>query len=203
MEDITHLEEKYNKEVKGLVQKTRDLLRSKYGLWFLGAFAFADSALGLPVTMDPFLVAYMVANRKKAWWGCGAVVAGSVLGGIVAYVLADFFTNQLLSILSPHVTQGFNHMVREANRGALVYSFIGALTAPYTLVAVVAGVLKINFYVFIIGSIVGRTLRYGIVAYFVYFYGERALAMAKKNILRVSLAVIVLVALLIFFKLYR
>lgn len=203
MNDSTPLEEKYDKEVKGLVQKTRDLLRSKYGLWFLGAFAFADSALGLPVTMDPFMVAFMVANRKKAWWGCAVVVAGSVLGGIVAYVLADFFTNQLLSTLSPHVTRGFNHMVREANKGALVYSFVGALSAPYTLVAVVAGVLKINVYLFIIGSLVGRSLRYGIVAYFVYFYGERTLAIAKKNILRVSLAAALLIVLLILLKWYR
>lgn len=197
------LEETYDKEVKGLVQKTRDLLRSKYGVWFLGVFSFADTTLWLPVTMDPFMVAFMVANRKKAWWGFVAVVVGSVLGGIVVYVFAEIFTNQLLGILSPHVKHGFNLMVKEVNKGSLLYSIVGAFTAPYPLVAIVAGVVKINFYLFVIGSIVGRTLRYGIVAYFVYFYGEQALALAKRHLLRVSLAVALLAVFLILLKLYR
>ena len=202
MKDFTYLKETYNREVKGLVQKTRDLLRSKYGLWFLGIFAFADSAFWLPVTMDPFMVAFMVANRKKAWWGFIAVVVGSVCGGIAAYIFAEFFTSQLLAILSPNLTQGFQHMARQANDGALIYSFIGALSAPYTLVAVVAGVLKINLPLFIIGSLLGRGLRYGIVAYLVYFFGERALGMAKKDIIKISVVVTGLAVLFILSKLY-
>ena len=31
-----HLEKKYNSEVASVVKKAGDLLRSKYGLWFLG-----------------------------------------------------------------------------------------------------------------------------------------------------------------------
>ena len=78
------LEEEYNKEVESLVDKAGALLRSKYGLWFLGSFSVVDSALGLPLSTDPFMVAYMVANRAKAWWGYVLTAAGSVLGGVIA-----------------------------------------------------------------------------------------------------------------------
>ena len=76
------LEQEYNKEVASVVEKAGSLLRSKYGLWFLGSFSVVDSALGLPLSADPFMVAYMVANRAKAWWGFVITVAGSVLGNL-------------------------------------------------------------------------------------------------------------------------
>lgn len=196
------LEQEYNKEVKSLVDKAGALLRSKFGLWFLGSFTVVDSALGLPVSMDPFMAAYMVANRAKAWWGYIITVTGSVLGGVIAYFLAEFLSERLFSVLSPDASNSLHQLSAAFGDNALFLAFIGALSPiPYTLVAVTAGALKMNLFLFIVGSLIGRALRYGIVAYVVYFHGEKAMALAKRHLISTTLIITVLVAAYLIFKL--
>lgn len=198
------LEQEYNKEVESLVDKAGALLRSKYGLWFLGSFAVVDSALGLPVSTDPFMVAYMVANRAKAWWGYVLTVAGSVLGGVIAYFLAEFLSERLVTIFSPKATETLQLLSAAFSDNALLLAFMGAFSPiPYTLVAVTAGALKLNLFLFIVGSLVGRALRYGIVAYVVYFHGEKAVALAKRHLISSTLIIIVLLTFYLIFKLSR
>jgi membrane protein YqaA with SNARE-associated domain len=184
------LREQYKEEVGGLVQKTSELLRSPYGLWVLGVFSFADSALGLPVSMDPFLVAYMVANRKKAWFGYGIVVLTSVLGGIFAYFFTSYIFRELFGFLTPEINRALAVASHKVNRGAFMYSFLSSFSPlPYTLVAVAAGALKVNLFAFIAGSLLGRAIRYGFVAYPTYFFGEKALAIAKRHALVTTIVI--------------
>jgi membrane protein YqaA with SNARE-associated domain len=194
------LREQYTGEVTGLVQKAGDLLRSRYGLWFLGIFSFADSALGLPVSMDPFLVAFIVANRKKTWFGYALVVAGSVLGGIFAYFFTSYIIQNLFSFLTPELAKALHVASRTVNKGAFVFSFLSSFSPlPYTLVAVAAGVLKVNVFAFIAGSILGRTIRYGIVAFPTYFLGEKAVTLAKRHALVTVLVFVVLIGMYLLF----
>ena len=198
------LEQEYNKEVASLVDKASAFLHSKYGLWFLGSFSVVDSALGLPVSADPFMVAYMVANRAKAWWGYIITVAGSVLGGVIAYFLAEFLSERLLTVLSPNATNTIHQLSAAFADNALLLAFMGAFSPiPYTLVAITAGALKMNLFLFIVGSLIGRALRYGIVAYVVYFYGEQAVALAKRHLLTSAMFGIVLLIFYLIFKLIR
>lgn len=196
------LEEEYNKEVESLVDKAGALLRSKYGLWFLGSFSVVDSALGLPLSTDPFMVAYMVANRAKAWWGYVLTVAGSVLGGVIAYFLAEFLSERLVSLFSAEGTNTLQELSTAFSGNVFLLAFMGAFSPiPYTLVAVAAGALKLNLFLFIMGSLIGRALRYGIVAYVVYFHGERAMALAKRHLISSTLIIIVLLTVYFIFKL--
>lgn len=196
------LEQEYNNEVASVVEKAGSLLRSKYGLWFLGSFSVVDSALGLPLSADPFMVAYMVANRAKAWWGFVITVAGSVLGGVIAYFLAEFLSERLLTLLSPEANDTLKQLSATFSDNALVLAFMGAFSPiPYTLVAVTAGALKLNLFLFIVGSLIGRALRYGIVAYVVYFHGEKAVALAKRHLISSTLIISVLVVIYLVYKL--
>lgn len=196
-----HIEESYNKEVASIVQKAGDLLRSKYGLWFLGIFAIADAALGLPLSTDPFMVAYMFANRANALWGYIITVCGSVLGGVIAYFLAQFLSERLFGYVPGHFSGLLDHLIMGFDRHAFLISFIGSFSPfPFTLLAVAAGALKINLFMFIAGALLGRAIRYGIVAYVAYFFGKRAVAIAKRNILRTSIVFLVLITLLILSK---
>ena len=201
--DPDNIERKYDKEMNSIVKKAGALLRSKYGLWFLGIFTFADSALGLPFAMDPFMAAYMVANRSKALWGYVVTVAASVLGGVVMYFFAKYFIDQILALFSPQMTRGFHHLSASVDEGSFVFAFFSSFSPlPYTLVALVAGALRVNLFFFIMGSILGRAVRFGVVAYFVYFFGERAIEIAKRNILLLSAVVIVLALLYILSRHY-
>lgn len=201
--NLGQLEEKYEKEVTTIVQKSGTLLRSKYGIWFLGIISFADSALGLPIITDPFMVAYIMADRSKAILGVLVTTLSSVLGGVMMYVMAAFFIDQLLAFFSPESVASFKQVVEMFDQGTFTLALLGAVTPiPYTFVALVAGALKGNLLMFILGSIIGRSIRFGIVGYFTYYFGERAIEMAKKNLKLFSLLAIVVGGAYLFYKLF-
>lgn len=191
--ELHHLEEQYEKEVAGIVEKTGQLLRSRFGLWVLGAISFVDSAVAFPGPVDPFLAAYIMANRTKVWLGYIVATASSVLGGVMLYLFATFFTDQLLGLLSPEATVSFNDMIQHFDRGTFMLSLLGAFTPiPYGFVVIAAGVLKGNIFMFILGSLIGRGLRFGVVAYLTHAFGERALDIAKKYLKTLSIAAVAL-----------
>jgi membrane protein YqaA with SNARE-associated domain len=193
-EELEQLEEQYEKEVVGIVKKSNQLLRSRYGLWILGAITFVDSALAFPGPIDPFLAAYIVADRRRVWLGFLVTVATSVLGGVMLYLFAAFFTEQILGLLSAESVKTFNEVVASFDQGTFMISFLGAFTPiPYGIVVIVAGALKGNIFMFIAGSLLGRALRFGIVAYLSYRYGNAALELAKKHILLVSVIAAIMV----------
>ncbi len=197
------LEEHYVEEVTSLAKKTGDLFRSKYGLWVLGVVSFADSALGLPIVTDPFLVAYIISNRARALIATIVTIVTSVVGGLMTYLLALFFIDLLLPYLSPGALNVFNELVLIFDQGAFALAFLGALTpVPYTFVAIVAGSLKSNVLMFVLGSIAGRFIRFTIVGYFTYRYGEKALELARRNLILSSVIATILVGLFLFYKLY-
>ncbi len=187
-EEIHQLEEQYEKEVAGIVEKTGQLLRSRFGLWVLGAISFVDSAVAFPGPVDPFLAAYIMANRSKAWLGYIVATCASVLGGVMLYLFALFFTEQLLATLSPESTQTFNDLVQHFDQGTFMLAFLGAFTPiPYGFVVIAAGVLKGNIFMLIIGSLLGRGIRFGVVSYLTYRFGETALTTAKKHLKTLSI----------------
>ena len=195
-EEIQEFEEQYEKEVAGIVQKSGQLLRSKYGLWILAAITFVDSALAFPGPIDPFLAAYIMANRSKAWLAFLITTATSVLGGVMLYLFAAFFTEQLLLLLSPEKADAFNQMVLSFDQGAFMLALLGAFTPiPYGIVAIAAGALKGSLLMFILGSLLGRSLRFGLVAYLTYFLGEQAIDLAKRHVTMVSIVIVLLVGL--------
>ena len=65
----------------------------------------------------------------------------------------------------------------------IVIVFIGAFTPiPYKVIAISAGATGIMLPVFIIGSILGRGLRFYLIAYLAFFFGEPAVNFINKNL---------------------
>jgi membrane protein YqaA with SNARE-associated domain len=193
--------EPYEKEVNSVVQKCADLLRSKYGLWFLGVTSFADAALALPIITDPFMVAYIVANRKRTIEAVVVTILASSLGGVFTYLVASYFIDQILHFFSPEMEAGFHYVVSIFDQGTFALAFLGALTPiPYTLVAAVAGALKGSLIMFVLGSIAGRIIRFGVVGYLTYRFGDLALQIAKKHLKTLSILAVLLVLGYILYK---
>jgi membrane protein YqaA with SNARE-associated domain len=119
----------------------------------------------------------------------------------MTYVLASFFIDQILAFLGPTATVDFNTVVAVFDQGTFALAFLGALTPiPYTVVAIVAGALKGSLIMFILGSFVGRVIRFGIVAYFTYYFGDRAIELAKKHLVFSSIVAVLVVCAYILYK---
>lgn len=202
-EELQHLEEQYEKEVTGIVNKTGQLLQSKYGLWVLGAISFVDSAVAFPGPVDPFLAAYIMANRSRAWLGFLVATLSSVLGGVMLYLFAAFFADLLFGFFSPESVAGFNQTVQDFDKGTFTITFLGAFTpVPYGLVVIAAGILKGNIFMFILRSLAGRGIRFGVVAYLTHRFGNKALVIAKRHLKLTSIVAVVLGGSYLLYKIY-
>ncbi len=119
--------------------RSEKIFRSRYGLWGLGFISYIESALIVPIVTDPFLIAFILANRPKAFIAVIVAILTSVLGGLTAYVLAALFAAVLLPFLGPESLAQFNAIAVEVQAETFVLTILGALTpVPYTLVAMAA-----------------------------------------------------------------
>ena len=186
---------KQDKDMKEVAKRSEGLLSSKYGLLFLGIISFAESILLVPLITDPFLVAYIILHKQKAVVAVVVTILTSILGGIGAYVTAAFFIDLTLGYLSPDSVVEFYRIVEQFQDSTFVLGLIGAITPlPFTLTALAAGAIKGNLGLFLIGVLLGRTIRYGLAGYLTYRFGEDALRIARENIIKITLATLIFVA---------
>mgnify|MGYP000612505049 CR=1 FL=1 len=175
--------------IERVALNTATFFRARYGVWFLGFVSFLESAFPIPLVTDPFLVAYILAVRTGLWRGVVITTMASVLGGIVAYLMAAGFYEVLeRTVLTGGMASEFQQIIDRLQNGAFWITLAGAFTpVPYTVVGLAAGFVGANLFLFILASFIGRGLRYLIVGWVTYRFGDQALAIARQRILVVSL----------------
>lgn len=175
--------------IERAASSTSGFFRTKYGIWFLATVSFLESAFPIPLVTDPFLVAYILAERLK--WVRAVIVTtlASVLGGVAAYLMAAGFYEVLSRFaLSPDMEAEFTTITTVIQEGVFWFTLAGAFTpVPYTIIGLAAGFTKANILMFIAASIIGRGLRYALVGWLTKQFGKQALAVARRRILLVSL----------------
>lgn len=190
---VSDLKDSYERQLETITKSLVALLSTRYNLWILGVISFAESALPTPIITDPFMVAYIMIERGKVIRGVLVTTITSVVGGLAAFLVAAFSIETVLRFVTPGTVAQFNNLVVTYADSASLLGFLGALTPiPFTLAAVVAGTLQANVFLFIIGSFIGRLIRYGITGYLTYRFGEAALTIAKKNAFVISIVAVLL-----------
>jgi len=183
------------------IGRAQKILQSRLGLWLIALISFIESALPLPLITDPFLIAGVLLNRQKAVLVVFITIAASVIGGIFAYISALLFLEILMQFMSPDMVTEFNLLVNNTNTNTFVITILGAVTpVPYTLVAWVIAALKGSLLMFILASIVGRSLRYVVVGYSVYRFGPAAGHYARRYIGVISITVFIFVGVYIWYQ---
>lgn len=176
----------------------------KYSSVMLMGVSFVESALPVPIITDPFLVAYILARRERLWYYVTITTVSSVVGGLFAYALAFWFYD---SIITPYLSAGVQAQVSDISEqlreGVFLMTFLGAFTPiPYTIVAMGAGLLHGSVATFIVASVIGRGVRYAIIGWLSYRYGQYALTIARRHILWATAGAIVLVAAFFTYKMW-
>ncbi|MCD5382288.1 MAG: VTT domain-containing protein [Candidatus Pacebacteria bacterium] len=164
-------------------KKTKPPFKETYADWTLGAVSFTESSF-LPILTDPFLVAVTLAQPRRWVWYVVLTTVTSVLGGLFGYMLGavffDVIGERIVAFYS--LESVFEKTVVSLDNNAFLFTLIGAVTPiPYKLVAIVGGLTKINIPLFIVASIIGRALRFGLVGYITKTFGEYALAVFTRR----------------------
>ena len=158
----------------------------------LAMMSFAESSF-FPIPPDPILL-NMVLERPKKWLRfAGITSVSSVLGGIFGYVigLALFASVGEWVLDTYELHERFDELGELFDRQGLLAVFAAALTPiPYKIFTISAGAFKVNFFIFLIASILGRTLRFMAVAYAGQHFGRKYEQEIGKYIDRISLGII-------------
>jgi membrane protein YqaA with SNARE-associated domain len=137
----------------------------------MGLYIFAAlESIFIPIPADPLLVG-TVLSQPKRWrqLALGCTMA-SVIGGIGGWALGKFFSPYLhdwLAMLPETLTAPAAFAAVEIGfaKFGIFLVFLGAFSPlPYKVIAVSAGIGGFGLFPFILTSIIGRGLRFAIVA---------------------------------------
>lgn len=148
---------------------------SKYGVWALFVLAFVESSF-FPIPPDVLLIALAVSQPSRAFWHALVCTAGSVLGGIlgwfIGYALYESVGKLIITALGYQTA--FDAVGRMFADNAFWAIFAAAFTPiPYKVFTIGAGVWEIPLLTLILASIIGRSMRFFLVAGLLHFFGAR------------------------------
>ncbi|MBI5682687.1 MAG: DedA family protein [Deltaproteobacteria bacterium] len=167
-----------------------------YGVWALFILAFTESSF-FPIPPDVLLIALAISIPIRAFRFAFICSLGSVLGGLFGY----FIGYQLMDLVGMPIIQFYGivdkyEMVRKSyeDYNALIVFTAAFTPIPYKLITITAGASKVNILIFLIASIVGRSLRFYMVAWLVHHFGEQIKTFVDKyfNLLTILFTVILI-----------
>jgi membrane protein YqaA with SNARE-associated domain len=165
-----------------------------YGTWALFLLAFSESSF-FPIPPDVLLIALAVGKPEKSLKYAAVCALGSVLGGILGYVIGWQF---MAAVGEKIVTfYGLSTKVEYLevlyNRyDAWAVGIAGFTPIPYKVFTIAAGVFKINFLIFVAASAVSRSARFFLVGGLIYHFGPGIQTFIEKyfNLLAVTFTVL-------------
>ncbi len=175
-----------NIKIKILIDKAKHNATKPLADKILGFISLIESVI-FPIPVDPFLAGLTLAAPKKALKFALFSTIGSVIGGIIGWMLGYFVGPSVENILLniPWFTETkFNAVKSAYKENGLLIIFLGAFTPlPYKIITITSGIAGINIIGFIFISILGRGIRFFIVAYLTKIFGMPALLFLQKHIL--------------------
>jgi membrane protein YqaA with SNARE-associated domain len=146
-----------------------------YGAPALFLLAVAESSV-FPIPPDVLLIALSISLPHRAWYYATVCSIGSVIGGVIGYLLGWGFWSLLDDFFFTYVP-GFTPQLFArvqalyAEHDFWVVFAAGFTPIPYKVITIAAGVFLINFPVFVLASMVGRSARFFLVAGLIRRYG--------------------------------
>lgn len=181
------------------------IANSKNALKALFWVSFAESCISpFPAY---FLVLFILAHRVKYSWKRVAFVAtiSSILGGILGYLIGFFFFKMLGQPIIDfyHLQADFDSFGARLHSNQFWILIVAAMTPiPFKITSIASGVFAINFPLFMLTAVLGRGLKFALVALFTQKYGVK-MKESMQNNMWVSIITFLLICGLIYFLLIR
>ncbi|MDC3187064.1 DedA family protein [Pelagibacteraceae bacterium] len=154
---------------------TLEKAQHKNAKWYLSLISFAESSF-FPIPPDILLIPMALASKARALFYAFMCTLFSVLGGILGYAIGYFFYNSVGIYIVDfyHLENSFSVFESYYKEfGILIVLGAGITPFPYKFITIASGVFGLNIFLFIVVSIIGRGLRFYLIAILLYFFGER------------------------------
>lgn len=170
---------------------------AKAWLFFL---SFTESSF-LFVPPDILLIAILLVSARQWVYYATLTTVASVLGAVFGYAVAVFFFDTVGVKIVEFYNLGSHLEVSRAlfSDNAFWVILTAAFTPiPYKIFVLGAGFFKINFFTFLVASILGRGFRFFIIAYAVHVFGKHATTLLARYSVALTLGVLIVIAFFIF-----
>ncbi|MCC5983917.1 MAG: DedA family protein [Rhodobacteraceae bacterium] len=159
--------------LRALYDWTLSLARSPHALWALAFVAFIESSV-FPIPPDVLMIAMIIAAPSRAFVIASVAAVASVAGGIAGYGIG-FYAFEAVGrpVLEFYGKEGYfaDFAERYNAWGAWAVLMAGVTPFPYKVITILSGFTGLSLPVFIVASIIARSLRFFIVAALLWKFG--------------------------------
>ncbi len=161
-----------------LYKKCLELAAHKSSNFYLGLVSFIESSF-FPIPPDAMIIPMVIAKKKEYLKIFLIASIFSVLGGILGYLIGYLFFDLAMYVIEFYGYQDkVENLKLSMSEGSgflawLSILFLAGFTPlPYKAFTISSGLIAFNLPIFIIVSLISRSLRFFIVAYLSYRFGE-------------------------------
>jgi len=161
-----------------LYKKCLELAAHKSSNFYLGLVSFIESSF-FPIPPDAMIIPMVIAKKKEYLKIFLIASIFSVLGGIFGYLIGYLFFDLAMYVIEFYGYQNkVENLKVSMSQGSGFITWISILflagftPLPYKAFTISSGLIAFNLPIFIIVSLISRSLRFFIVAYLSYKFGE-------------------------------
>ena len=163
---------------KSLYKKCLDLAAHKSSKYYLAIVSFVESSF-FPIPPDVMVIPMVISKKNDFIKIFLITTIFSVLGGMLGYLIGAFFFEFGAHIMSFYGYEDKLSKIKEnlVNTDGF-YAWLGVLflagftPLPYKVFTIASGLIGFNFLVFVLISLISRGLRFFIVSYLSYKFGD-------------------------------
>ena len=161
-----------------LYKKCLDLAAHKSSKYYLAAVSFIESSF-FPIPPDVMIVPMVISKKDDFFKIFLITTIFSVLGGTLGYFIGAFFFDIGMQVVTFYgyedklISLKNNLINSEGFYAWLSILFLAGFTPlPYKVFTIASGLIGFNILVFIVISLISRGLRFFIVSYLSYKFGN-------------------------------
>lgn len=181
-----------------LKKKTQQFIDSKHMLKSITLASFLESTI-VPIPLEAVLVPLMQARREKLWLialmatlGC---VVGAIFGYALGYYLFDLVGDWVINTFSN--PEQFEQVKQQMQaQGFWFVMTLGIVPIPFQIAMLAAGATKYSIVLFLLATVIARSIRYFGLAVVVYYAGNQAERIIQRHKTKAVLGISILVLLI-------
>ena len=163
---------------KTIYKKCLNLAAHKSSKYYLAIVSFIESSF-FPIPPDVMVIPMVIAKKNDFLKICFIATIFSVLGGIFGYLIGALFFDIGMQIMNFYGYEDkVSYLKNSLKQGNGFYAWLGILflagftPLPYKVFTIVSGLIGFNLMIFVLISLISRGLRFFIVSYLSYKFGE-------------------------------
>jgi len=172
---------------KDIYQKTLKLAGHKSSKFYLALVSFAESSF-FPMPPDIMIVPMVIAKKNDYLKIFLIATFSSAVGGLLGYFIGSFFLDLAMGVIEFY---GYEEKVinlkDNLSSGNNFILFLGTLflagftPLPFKVFTITSGIIGFNIFIFFIVCLVSRGLRFFVVSYLSFKFGDTFSKIMEKD----------------------